>query len=198
MDDGFQHRFLHRDINILLINSKDTNKKEALIPFGYLREPIENIKRSDLVILTKSNQYKPNKNILKYIEKMKLPIVYSKIIPRKNLISYKGEKLKLNNLKNKHIYIFSALGDPDSFEKSIELTGAVISGHHKFEDHHNYSNNDLKIILRAAKKTNAEYLITTEKDIVKINNYTGDVGLYALKMEVIFEPKEVLNNYIRI
>ena len=94
------------------------------------------------------------------------------------------------------MYLFSALGDHEGFERIMESTGAIIVGHDKYPDHYIYTPGDLKNIEENANKNGANFIITTEKDIVKIKEYNSKVSLYAVRMKMVFEPEGLLNKYI--
>jgi len=196
MDDGFQHISLYRDLDIVLVNSKDTKATHRLIPAGKLREPLSNLSRADLIILSKSNVHKSSDYLINIIENINRPILNNKIELEDVMIGTKGDKNNLSNLNKEKIYLFSALGDHAGFEKTMNNTGAIIVGHSKYSDHHNYTSDDLKNIEQIAKNNNANFLITTEKDLVKINNYTGEIKLYAVRIKLIFEPENLLNEYL--
>jgi len=197
MDDGFQHISLSRDLDIVLINSKDTQTTHKLIPAGLLREPISNLSRADLVVLTKTNIHEPSDYLIKIIENVKCPTINNKIELDDMLINIKGESNNLGIINSENVYIFSALGDHEGFEKTVEKTGAKIVGHDKYPDHYIYTSDDLERIEVNAKKKGAKIIITTEKDIVKTKNYNSKVGIYAVKMKMVFEPEDLLNKYIK-
>ena len=196
MDDGFQHISLHRDLDIVLINSKDTKKSHRLIPLGLLREPLSNLSRADLVIFTKTNIYKPSQYQEKIKKKIKCPIINNKIEIDNTLIDKNGESHDLKIINSKNIYIFSGLGDQESFKKIMGKTGAIIVGHDKYQDHYIYKKNDLKNIEKNAKEKNASFIITTEKDILKKINYNKNMKLYYVKIKMVFEPENILRKYI--
>jgi tetraacyldisaccharide 4'-kinase len=196
MDDGFQHISLSRDLDIVLVNSKDTQDTHNLIPAGNLREPISNLSRADLVVLTKTNIHKPSDYLINIIENVKCPTINNKIELDDILINIDGELYDLEIINSKNVYIFSALGDHEGFEKTMENTRAIIVGHDKYPDHYIYTSKDLKRIESNAKKNSANFLITTEKDIVKTKDYTSKMGIYAVRMKMVFEPEVLLNKYI--
>jgi len=198
IDDGFQHRSLHRDLDIVLINSKDKYENHRILPMGQLREPFKNISRSDLIILTKSNLYHTNTYLINKVEEMKLPYIFSKIIFDKNMTTISGGKIKTNQINGENIYIMSALGDSEGFEKTIKKTGAIIKGHKKFSDHYSYKTIDIQEIEKNAIKLNAKFLITTEKDMVKIKNYNGRIPLCALKIRFKVKQKDKLKSYLNV
>ena len=196
IDDGFQHLSLYRDLDIVLVNSKDTPAIHQLIPAGKLREPLSNLSRADLIILTKSNIHEPSNYLIKTIEMMNLQFIYNKIELDDVLLGFKIENQTLDKIKQQKIYIFSALGDQKGFNKTMENTGAIIVGHSRYPDHHHYTSNDLKNIVKKAKNNGASFLITTEKDMVKINDYSGSLDLFSIRVKLFFEPEDLLNNYL--
>ena len=196
LDDGFQHLSLYRDLDIVLINSKDTEKSHRLIPLGLLREPLSNLSRADLVILTKTNIHKTSRYQEKIKKKIKCPIINNKIEIDNILLDTKGEPHPLKIIKKKNVYIYSALGDHKGFKNTMKKTGAIIVGHDKYPDHYVYTKNDLKNIEKNAKEKNASFIITTEKDILKTINYNKNTNLYCVRIKMIFEPKNILEKYI--
>ena len=196
MDDGFQHTALYRNLDIVLINSKDTEKSHRLIPLGLLREPLSNLSRADLVIFTKTNIYKPSQYQEKIKNKIKCPIINNKINIDSILLDTKGESHHLKIINSKNIYLFSALGDQEGFKKTMEKTGAIIVGHDKYPDHYVYTKNDLKNIEKNARGNDASFIITTEKDILKTINHDINMNLYFVKMKMVFEPENILEKYI--
>ena len=196
IDDGFQHLSLHRDLDIVLVNSKDKESDHKLIPSGKLREPISNLDRADLIIITKSNIHQPSNYLKNKIENFNRPIIYNEI-QIEDLLQYKNNEInKLEKIANKKVYLFSALGDNESFKKIMGYTDAKIVGHSKYPDHYQYTLDDLNDIEQKATKCNAEFLITTEKDLVKINFQNIKIDIYAVRMKMIFEPKNLYGKYI--
>ena len=191
IDDGFQHLSLHRDLDIVLVNSKEKKSDYKLIPSGKLREPLSNLTRADLIIITKSNIHPLSNYLINQIESFNRPTIYNKI-QIEDLLQYNSnESNKLEKISNKKVYLFSALGDNESFKKIMDNTDAEIVGHSEYLDHHYYTFDDLKDIEQKATKCNAEFLITTEKDLVKINFQNSKIDIYAVRMKMIFNPENL-------
>ena len=83
-----------------------------------------------------------------------------------------------------------------ALKKIMENTDAEIVGHSKYLDHHHYTLDDLKDIEQKAIKCDAEFLITTEKDLVKINPQYNKIDIYAVRMEMLFNPENLFSEYI--
>ena len=196
IDDGFQHLSLHRDLDIVLVNSKDKRSDHKLIPSGKLREPISNLTKADLIIITKSNIHAPSNYLINKIESFNRPTIYNEL-QIDSLLQIKSNKInKLDKIANKKVYLFSALGDNESFKKIMGYTDAKIVGHSKYPDHYHYTLDDLNDIEQKATKCNAEFLITTEKDLVKINPQNRKIDIYTVRMKMIFKPDKLFNEYI--
>ena len=100
LDDGFQHRALYRNLDIVLINSKDTIQNQKLLPYGSLREPWYHLSRSDILVLTKVNIHKPRGLLIRKMEETGLPIIKNTIKLDKTLRSITNDQIYLKNIKN--------------------------------------------------------------------------------------------------
>ena len=177
LDDAFQHRALTRDVDLVLLDAKDPFVNGKLLPRGRLREPINVLSRSHAIVLTRrENQTKEHsKTVLRVQEVLReQPIFYSNHIPYiSKILSTKGNAepssdLSLDCLKNKQIVAFSGIAENENFVNTIKAFYPKPPRFFGFPDHHTYSDNDLQGIFRAAKQTNADYIITTEKDFYKL------------------------------
>jgi tetraacyldisaccharide 4'-kinase len=160
LDDGFQHQKLFRDINLLLADYKKPFGNKKLLPRGILREPISSVKRADALILTRAENF-ISENIKKITAS---PIFKSAHAP----FIIKNKKAVINFLKNKKAVIFSGIAKNKEFYKTVNKLGCSIKNFIEFEDHHKYQKKDFEKINNAAKIINADFIITTEKDYVKI------------------------------
>lgn len=158
IDDGYQHRKLARDLDIVIINP---GSGKYLFPAGNLREPMKNISRANLVVV--NNKF--NKTAL---------VENTRNVPRvichyefEGFYNIKGEKADLNGAD---CLAFSGIGEPGSFtellnEQSVKITQSVI-----FADHHNFNNEDINKLITVFGSSGAKYIITTQKDFVRIKN----------------------------
>lgn len=172
LDDGYQHIHLYRNINILLINARNPFGSGFLLPRGPLREPLDQIKRANLVIITKVNQVNPEglREAREIISKFNplTPVFHSRFLAH-NLISVSNPSgFPLDLLKEKRILAFSGIADPHSFKQLLEETGSEITDHLIFPDHYQYNKRDLEKIRQKAVIMGAKIIITTEKDFVKL------------------------------
>ena len=196
IDDGFQHRSLYRDLDIALINSRDTQKTHKLLPIGNLRERINGLKRADLIVYTKTNLHNNLDYLNRLLKNVNVEKINSVLKSKSMLIGKNKQEIDKADLKSKNIYLLSAIGDNRGFKKTVEKISANIVGHSKFLDHYTFKTSDLKKVQSDAKKLSADYIITTEKDLVKIPDVNLEIPIYALKTEIHFSPTNKLEDKI--
>jgi len=195
LDDGFQHWRLHRDIDIVLINANNPFGNGHLIPRGILREPPSSLRRSDVILLTKTDLRNEDKliNRIKNINPYAL-IVYAKYIPQYFYNPTDREKkIELDLIRDKPVCVFSGIGDPESFEKTIADCGAHIDLRFRFPDHHYYSEKEIKEVREKCQRVGINTVITSQKDAVRIKKYElfEDLNILVLKAELtITENKD--------
>jgi len=192
LDDGFQHRRLRRDFNVLLVDSNDPFGNGHLFPRGILREPLSALRRADAVVLTKSDLGSRNVDCLKkfFSEKMKIRRVFSGHYRAAGLAGVNdGADIPLGSLRNARVTVFSGLADPAYFKFMVKKLGAVVEGELDFPDHHPYTAGDVAVITGQAAKSQSWLILTTEKDAVKVKGLPVPEGappVAALRIE--FEP----------
>ena len=204
MDDGYQHWQLERDLDIVLVDTLNLFGNGNLLPRGILREPLSHLNRADLFLFTKSDQSSQltrsslTENIRQY--NTKAPIVES-IHHAKEFVEiadwYKGiqqNPLPLEELKGKRVMVFSAIGNPSSFEQNVSGCGLDIVEAIRYPDHHDYGMLEMQYIGERASKLKADALITTGKDAVKIPTefiyFNRDIPLYVMNMDIMITRNE--------
>ena len=189
MDDGFQHRALHRDIDIVLVNGGDSIRDHRLLPYGILREPWKNIIRADAVIITKE---KPSHLIKRKIDKTSLPQLYARSIPTVRYPYSSSSKKRLD----KKVFIISGLGNPEFFEKTVEDLGYEICGVKNYPDHYHYKRSDLDKVELLARESGASQILTTEKDWVKLKELKPDITFGIIDIDIGIQDEETLKEII--
>lgn len=184
LDDGFQHRALKRDVDLLLINARDPFDNGKLLPMGRLREPLSQIKRADVILLTKSEGIDTSEIELMIRSKNHTAPIFKASHLASGIRSDSGGTLSLGALDGNKVYAFCAIGEPDSFRDLLLSRGADIVGFRAFRDHHAYSVSELESVMTDAKKSGAVWIITTEKDIMRMRGMTIPEGLYWVIMEI--------------
>lgn len=203
VDDGFQHRKLHRDLNIVILDATENMDNYAVVPEGRARESWTGIGRADLILLSKCNlsseadlkalcaKFPENKEVLRFnYEINKCRNVKTKDVQYRD------------NLRGKKIFLVSAIARPDVFEKMMGEMGGIAANSLHFRDHHQYTQADAKNIEQEFKKSQADFLVCTEKDSVKLRNLLSDPSLlWSASLEVVEQGKkgrlyEIINNVI--
>ncbi|RMD56661.1 MAG: tetraacyldisaccharide 4'-kinase, partial [Nitrospirae bacterium] len=168
LDDGFQHLSLYRDIDILLINSRDPFGG-GLFPKGLLREPLSSISRADVIVITKSGNNSEEESIISVVRTYnKHAEIFRASHEPKDVVDDKWKSLGIDYIYGKKVYAFCGIADHDSFRHMITSMGADLVRFRAFGDHHKYTKRDVKKII---KESNGLILITTEKDLVKLRDY---------------------------
>ena len=191
LDDGFQHRTLDRDLDIVLLNSNQSGIAYKLLPYGLLREPWHHLKRADITILTKNNIKRPSHFIYNKLKSLKIVSYNSKIMPSESLIGTKGNIILVNAMQNERTIAVSGIGDPSGFELLLKKLCLNVLDHISFDDHHHYDKADLKIIKTIMEKQGARFIITTEKDLIKLRTIKHEIckKIYALPIQFSLSKK---------
>lgn len=186
LDDGFQHWGLYRDKDIVLIDSMNPFGNNKLLPFGRLREPVSEVKRADVIVITKTISGKNNKKvdmrrILNTIKKYNLhaPVFYSNHKPLyfKNIA---GDVYPIEWAAGKAFYGFCAIGNPRSFKETLISLDVNLKFFKSFRDHYNFAEADIQYIINEAKENNSDWIVTTEKDIMKLKKFNLPENLLSL------------------
>jgi tetraacyldisaccharide 4'-kinase len=189
LDDGFQHRQLHRDLDIVLIDATCPWGHGYLLPRGLLREPIGALKRADMVILTRCDLVPPDavKAIRETVGRIKpeLPIAESTHRPASWCNAAQATK-PLEALQGWPIAGFCGLGNPDAFRQTLVNLGLNVIDWRTYPDHHAYSRDDIEALRTWARQLPAgTAVVTTQKDLVKIRlSEIGDKKLWALQIQL--------------
>jgi len=168
LDDGFQHRQLHKDVDIVLINSNMSKLKNRILGFTNFREPWKSLKRAHIIFLTKSDYIASSTKLLEKLQSTALPLFKTNINPLLFLLDQRTNKIDIKSFYGKTALLFSGIGDPKTFEKTVTNQNINVLDTINFRDHKNYATSDIQKIKSKLNKTNADIIITTEKDFLKI------------------------------
>ncbi len=172
LDDGFQHRRLARDADVVVVNEALGFGNGALLPRGPLREPPVALRRASLVWL----RAEPGpKRPLPF----EGPIVRARHAPS-SVRTADGRALPVETLLGRKVLAFSALADPRAFPRTLQAMGAKVVEARPFPDHHAFSPTELVELARDARAQGAE-LITTEKDAMRLPE---QVEAWVLRLDV--------------
>ncbi len=171
LDDAFQHRRVHRDLDIVLLDATNPWGYGHCLPRGLLREPIANIERADLVVVTRSDQVSAEELTAIRTDLVRHNQVGSVIevsFRPSELLNSAGQTRPFAEVAGQRVFGFCGIGNPDSFEQTLRQLGSEVVGFESFPDHHHFTSDDLARLGEQAQSSNAELLLTTHKDLVKI------------------------------
>ena len=193
-DDGFQHRRLARDLDIVTIDASRPFGYGRMLPAGLLREPVTELKRADAVVITRCEQ--ADEVELNRLEE-KLRVFNPALIIARSvhtpvcMKSQSGEEISIEKLKGKKIFAFCGIGNPDAFFTTLKALGAELVGSKIYNDHYHYTNKDMDDIYEqacgATACPKADWILTTEKDRTKISD--SNIAGYREKKKEL-NPKD--------
>jgi tetraacyldisaccharide 4'-kinase len=186
LDDGFQHRRLFRDIDIVLLDSERPFGNGFALPRGGLREPRNALQRADMVILTSTEGYASGSGST--VKVSQIPVFRGRRSPGDLVRGREKDIHSLTYLKGKKVCAFSGIAEPGSFRKILEPLCGDVARFVPFSDHHNYSARDVEYLRKACRDCRAQVMLTTEKDGIKLTRFPDffrDLYLLRIKMEII-------------
>jgi len=165
LDDGFQHRKLARDVDVVLLTRREL--EDALLPEGNLREPLKAIGRADVIVLREEDGFAGG-----------ISGKAATWFVRRELHFAEGEERPLRPVA------FCGLARPEGFFAMLAEAGVSVAAARAFRDHHGYSTGDIEGLVRLARECGADGFVTTEKDAVKLTGEMierlGSVGRVAV------------------
>jgi tetraacyldisaccharide 4'-kinase len=187
LDDGFQHRRLHRDLDIVLIDATNPWGFNRLFPRGLLREPKSSLRRADVVIMTRCDLVSVERvNAIKNEVDRLAPgkeIVESVHAP--TCLVNENEEAPLSLLNEHPVVAFCGIGNPEAFRATLAACGvAHVAAFVPFPDHHRYTRPDVDRLRTWAESLPADAIVvTTQKDLVKLRlKELSDRPLWALQI----------------
>lgn len=189
-DDAMQHRQIFRDINLVLFDSGDLKRRKNVLPLGKLREPITQLKRADALLLTRVDEARPaDQAVAELIGNRNIPVFLSIHQPKDMVREDGGDPIPLSVLAGKKICAFCGIARPDSFKKILTDSGAIIQAFDVFSDHHRFSAGELELIRGQFIKGGADYLLTTEKDAMRLHHHSWFLkGVFMVRIEIEIKP----------
>lgn len=178
LDDGFQHRGLARDFDIVLVTPEDA--RDRLLPAGRLREPPASLARADAVVLTSgasSDAFPLNGRLVWRVRRG--------IVPKK--------------VSNRPV-VFCGIARPQNFLLQLRTAGIEPAAEALYRDHHSYNERDIADLLQLRQRSEADGFVTTEKDAINLGKYVSALAPLAVvpvKMELL-NAADALDTMLRI
>jgi len=190
VDDGFQHRQLQRDIDVVLIDARMPLSNFWWFPAWPMREPASSLRRADFVILNTGGQNDGEKIAARCRQYTSAKIFHGALqgVGWRKLAEKGPQKLlPLDLVKDQPVVLVSGIAHPERFRKLAEKLGARVVEEMIFWDHYRYRENDFRAIESTRKAAGARYILTTSKDAGKLALGAGLTSTPFLVMETVFE-----------
>ncbi|MBF0279625.1 MAG: tetraacyldisaccharide 4'-kinase [SAR324 cluster bacterium] len=192
LDDGYQHIQLNRALNLLLIDADRGFGSGYLLPLGELREPEHHWQRADAVILTKCNLGFSDRLMHRLQSQLNItcPIFKFGYVPHRLRRLDHQKQLPLKILNQKKVLLNCGIANPDSFAAVLKQSKAEVLEILHLDDHLIYSKEKVAALLQQTRKWRPDYWVTTEKDAVKLRNFSElEKKMWVLEMRVVPDPK---------
>ncbi|MBT5876419.1 MAG: tetraacyldisaccharide 4'-kinase [Candidatus Latescibacteria bacterium] len=196
LDDGFQHRQLKRDLDIVVVDA--SRRDDYLLPAGALREPWSSLSRADLVVLTRIDQSDRLEETKQQIQAYHpgVPMLETRYRPNGLRRLSDSEPYPLDHISDMSVMTLAGIANPGSFERTLRQLGALTSMTVRYPDHHLFRATEVSRAIHQSKQHQCEWVVTTEKDAVRIplecersRILVLDIELEVLSGEDILEEK---------
>lgn len=194
LDDGFQHRRLGRDFDLVLVDATEPLGFGRVIPRGLLREPAVGLKRADAILITRADQVSEVETVVKLIRR------YNSAAPifrcshsQVGLRSAEGSLHSLDALAGKNFFAFAGIGNPEGLARQLQALPGKLAGSRWFGDHWQYAREDFRQLIDQARRCGANAIVTTEKDWVKIAvlmNEPLEIPIWRIELALKFEDDD--------
>jgi tetraacyldisaccharide 4'-kinase len=202
LDDGYQHLRLKRDLNLLLIDATEPLAGAAMVPFGRLREPLEQMRRADAILVTRSDRSFDRESLERTIGKYArpgTPVFYSHH-EMTGLVNLKDDgAVDPNSFAGRPVAAVSGIARPAQFAADLERLGMKIVLRRDFEDHHRYTLKEFSETIQSALGSGAEAVVTTEKDAVNLPPEaigSSKIPVFAARIEFRCENESELQELV--
>jgi tetraacyldisaccharide 4'-kinase len=192
LDDAFQHRRIHRDLDIVLVDAMSPDGFGNVLPRGLLREPLSGLSRADVVIITRVSHAQAD-----VVDRLRTkwapwlgdaPLLACDHRPECFELWKDGIRVETDAITAKTTLAFCGIGNPRGFLATLGRLGNKPAAFVPFTDHHAYTTADCEALVQRAREVDAEFLLTTEKDMVKLKNlkHPWPIPLMALQITIDF------------
>jgi tetraacyldisaccharide 4'-kinase len=187
LDDGFQHRRLARDLDLVLLDALEPFGYGHVFPRGFLREAPGSLRRADVVALSRADlvdaacREEIRQETSKWTDALWIEVAHRPL----NWRSSSGRRLALEELQGVPLVGFCGIGNPEGFRRTLSGVGSQLAQFILFPDHHPFDRDDLDRLAQSARDSGAAALVCTSKDLVKVNaDQWQGVPVWALEIEL--------------
>jgi tetraacyldisaccharide 4'-kinase len=202
LDDGFQHRRLGRDLDIVLLDALEPFGYDHVFPRGTLREPPAGLQRAQVVCLSRADIATAQQRaaIRQRVGALAPEAIWCEVAhSASSLVNASGDTQPLSALAAKRVAAFCGIGNPAGFRHTLAHTACQVASWREFPDHHRYTSADFETIATEAQASGAQRIVCTQKDLVKCRrDELGGLPLWAVAIEMKFlAGQEALEEQMR-
>lgn len=190
LDDGFQHRTLAKDFEILVVSGRAPWGNARVFPRGMLREPLTAIERAHAVVVTNPVAPEALAEVTATVRRhhATAPVLAARYELEEASEPLRGRRVPVAELAGRRLLAFAGLGSPEGFADTVDATGIRRVGLVEFPDHHWFTPSDVAELARDARAAGAQGLVTTEKDWVRMREVTPPtLPLWVLPVRLVIE-----------
>ncbi len=189
LDDAFQHRRIHRDLDIVLIDALQPFGHGHVLPRGLLREPMHRLARADLIALSRADAIDEARRRQLRAEVLAVApqAAWIEVVHRpQSLLNAAGQSVGVDQLKGQRVAAFAGIGNPQGFYHSLEQLGCQLVARRAFADHFHYDQDDLDELTNwVTEIPEVDAVVCTCKDLVKIDAVRiANCPFWALAIDV--------------
>jgi tetraacyldisaccharide 4'-kinase len=181
LDDGFQHRKVKRDIDIVCLDATNPFGGGSVLPSGRLREPVDSLSRASVIVITRAEQAGDISHLRAEIKDLApAAAIFESRTSLSRVVTDEGPELDPAS----SVFAFCGVGNPESFFSLMEQNGYRVVETHRFRDHHTYTQSDVDLLETEASQSGACAFVTTSKDKVKLNDLRFTLPVYVAEISV--------------
>lgn len=186
LDDGFQHRKLARDVDIVMINSRDLCRRPRLIPAYFFREPLASLKRADILVVNYKDELAEDAGSIKESFQRIAPQlkIYFSQYESKGLVDLSGSRIDIDFLFGKKIAALTAIGYPQGFLNKLSELGLDVSDRIIYPDHHELSESEFNRLEVDLINRGINNLLITRKDKYHLPSLQSRLNIFILEVEL--------------
>ena len=203
LDDGYQHRALARDLDLLLLDGPEPFGDGRMLPAGRLREPVAAMARAGALVITRADRASSESlEAIRRAARAHCPTapVYHATYALAGLVNHAGREAgSLDRLRGARAVCFAGIARPERFFQDVASSGATVADSFPFPDHHPYTAAQLDEIARAAARCSADLVLTTEKDLARLSasaTWPDGPPLFGLRARMAVQEREMLDGLI--
>jgi tetraacyldisaccharide 4'-kinase len=190
LDDGFQHRRLARDLDIVLLDASEPFGFNHVLPRGTLREPLAGLRRAAVIVLSRADMIDAaaREAVRRRALSLDPAAIWCEVQHRPAaLVDSQGDQHALAELQGRRVAAFCGIGNPAGFRHTLASLGCEVAAWREFPDHHNYARDDVDEIARLAREAGVDTILCTRKDLVKLRvPAIGGASVRAVSVQLEF------------